>query len=288
MEVVEWDMLDEVGVVEVEVTVGELMEDGACVLVLDVCEAFVVELELEVDVEDLELILLVEVLPSLSDRLWEVTGLIPDEDVIEDVLKVEVTVVGVMDDVEVTVVGVMDDVEVTVVGVMDDVEVTVVGVMDDVGSRLVRLELIEAVRVVAELALLTLLDRLWIVVIEVDEEVRRVEIEAIVVNGWANEAFVLVREVSEALLDWFWDEVAVGEAEAEAVANDTVVLVLPVDLPLLDALSTPLEKIRMQARTAMPWLCDQRAEAAISIHGTLGEKVCLNKRAWFTYCSRWW
>lgn len=57
-------MLEEVGVVKVEVTVGR-------VLVLEVCEAFVllvVELELE-DVEDLELILLVEVLPSLCDRL---------------------------------------------------------------------------------------------------------------------------------------------------------------------------------------------------------------------------
>lgn len=57
-------MLEEVGVVKIEVTVGR-------VLVLEVCEAFVllvVELELE-DVEDVELILLVEVLPSLCDRL---------------------------------------------------------------------------------------------------------------------------------------------------------------------------------------------------------------------------
>jgi hypothetical protein len=62
-------MLEEVGVVEVEVTVGELMGDGACVLVLEVCEAVVVELELDVDVEDVELFLLDVVLPSLCDRL---------------------------------------------------------------------------------------------------------------------------------------------------------------------------------------------------------------------------
>lgn len=77
-------------------------------------------------------------------------------------------------------------------------------------------------------------------------------------------------------------EVSAAEALAEVtVVEGTVVLVLPevvvVDSPLLDVvlagepLSTPLEKIRMQARTAMPRLCDQRA--AILIHGTLGEKV---------------
>lgn len=74
MEVVEWDVLEEVGVevgvVEVEVTVlGELMGDGACVLVPEVCEAVVVKLELEVDVEDVELFSLVVALPSLFDRL---------------------------------------------------------------------------------------------------------------------------------------------------------------------------------------------------------------------------
>ena len=57
-------------------------------------------------------------------------------------------------------------------------------------------------------------------------------------------------------------EVVVSAAEAAVtVANGTVVLVLPevavdVDSPLFDVLagelSTPLEKIRMQARTAMP------------------------------------
>ena len=67
--VVEWDILEEVGVVEVKVTVGELTGDGACVLVLEVCEAVVVELELKVDVEDVELFSLVVVTPSLLDRL---------------------------------------------------------------------------------------------------------------------------------------------------------------------------------------------------------------------------
>lgn len=55
--------------------------------------------------------------------------------------------------------------------------------------------------------------------------------------------------------------VSAAEAEAEGTAgNGTVVLVLPevvvdVDSPLSDialALSTPLGKIRKQARTAMP------------------------------------
>lgn len=41
-----------------------------------------------------------------------------------------------------------------------EVEVTVLGVMDADVGRLVKLEMFEAVRVVAELALLTLLDRL--------------------------------------------------------------------------------------------------------------------------------
>ena len=60
----------EVGVVEVEVTVlGELMGDGALVLVLEVCKAVVVDLELEVDVEVLELFSLVVALPPLFDRL---------------------------------------------------------------------------------------------------------------------------------------------------------------------------------------------------------------------------
>ena len=68
-EVVKWDMLEEIGVVEVEVTVlGELMGDGACVLVLEVCEAVVVELELEVDVDNLKPFSLVVAL-SLFDRL---------------------------------------------------------------------------------------------------------------------------------------------------------------------------------------------------------------------------
>lgn len=69
MEVVEWDMLEEVGV-EVELTVlGELMGDDVCVLAPEVCEAVLVELELEVDVEDVELFSLVVALPSLFDRL---------------------------------------------------------------------------------------------------------------------------------------------------------------------------------------------------------------------------
>lgn len=100
-----------------------------------------------------------------------------------------------------------------------------------------------------------------------------------VVDDEGNGARVLVRlEVSEAIvvepvfpsiLDRFREEideaamkVVVSAAEAAVtVANGTVVLVLPevvvdVDSPLFDVLgeplSTPLEKIRMQARTAMP------------------------------------
>ena len=85
--------------------------------------------------------------------------------------------------------------------------------------------------------------------IEVDKEVGLVET---VVNGRPIEICVRVREVSEAAV----------VSEAEAVVDDPVVLVLPevvdVDSPLFDVgtmgdlLSTPLEKIRMQARTAMP------------------------------------
>ena len=62
-------MLKEVGAVDVEVTVGELMGEGACVIFLEACEA--VAVELEVDGEDLFLLffLLVVALPSLCDRL---------------------------------------------------------------------------------------------------------------------------------------------------------------------------------------------------------------------------
>jgi hypothetical protein len=84
-----------------------------------------------------------------------------------------------------------------------------------------------------------------VIEVEVLKEVRLVEVEVTVVDDWGNEACVLVREVSEAVV---------------VVANGTVVLVLPevvdVDSPLFDvvlageALSTPLEK-RMQARTAI-------------------------------------
>lgn len=72
VEVVEWSIFLKV--------VGDLMGVGACVLVLEVCEAVVVEL-------DLELFSLVLAFPF--DRLREVTGLI-----LED----EVTVLGVMGD----------------------------------------------------------------------------------------------------------------------------------------------------------------------------------------------
>ena len=65
MEVAEGDTPEEVGVVEVEVTVlGGLMGVGACVLVLEVCEAVVAEVKLEVDVKVFSLVVL-----SLFDRL---------------------------------------------------------------------------------------------------------------------------------------------------------------------------------------------------------------------------
>ena len=102
------------------------------------------------------------------------------------------------------------------IDVLKEVEVTVLRVMGDGACRLV-LEVLEAV--VAGLGLLTLLDRP-----RRDEDAIEVEV---------------------------------------TVADGTVMLVLPevvvdVDSPPFDvvlageALSTPLEKIRMQARTAMP------------------------------------
>jgi hypothetical protein len=69
------------------------------------------------------------------------------------------------------------------------------------------------------------------------------------------------------------------EDAMEPVAADVTVVptVLPevvngVDSPVFDvalvgeALSTLLQKIRMQAKTAMPWLCDKRAAAIYMGH----------------------
>lgn len=158
MEVVERGLLEEVDVVEAEVAFNELVGDGACVRVLEVCEIVVVKLELEVEVEDLFLVVV-----SLFDRLGEVTGLILDEDVIEVVLKEVVTVLGVRD------------------GACNKLEVSGV----------------------AELALLSLLDRLRkdedVIEVKVLEEVRLVKVEVAVPGDWDNGACILVwLEVSEA------------------------------------------------------------------------------------------
>jgi hypothetical protein len=158
-----------------EEVVGDPM---AYLLVLEVWEAVVVELEL---LEQFPL-----ALPFLFDRLWEVTGLIPDED-----------------------------------------EATVLVMTGDGSCRLVQLEVFETV--VEELALLSLLDRLWI------DEVIEAEV---LKEGRVGVEFVSVDEVSEAVVvavelalgsifDRFWEqvdkdvtEVVVSVAEAEATVAD--------------------------------------------------------------------
>lgn len=97
-DLIERDVLEEVGIVEDEVVFGEVVGDGTCVCVLEVCGIVVVELELEVEAEDLSLVVV-----SLFE---EVTGFL-DETVIEVVLKEVVlkevvTVFGVREVSEVT------------------------------------------------------------------------------------------------------------------------------------------------------------------------------------------
>jgi hypothetical protein len=73
-------------------------------------------------------------------------------------------------------------------------------------------------------------------------------------------------------------EAVVDVPEAKTTADDAIVLLeivvdIRFDVALVGArLSTPLGKIRTQVKAAMPLLYDQRVEAVISVHGTLGRK----------------
>lgn len=118
---------------------------------------------------------------------------------------------------------------------------------------------------------------------EIEEGVMEITLKAEVITGGANVdlpsfGVVLARdEINKDVMD----------APTEWMADGAVLLLLPevfVELELDslslevvlagERLSTPLEKIRTQARITMlmPRLYDQRVEAVISIHGPLEKK----------------